>query len=82
MTMTHLVRNCYTDVGIVHAAVTLPTVPGVTVTTDRSDTAPTMPTIRTARKLPSPAGVALRAAAMRRVQWVREALMDSENTLR
>ncbi len=43
---THIVRTCFTDMGNVHAAVTLPAVPGVTVTSDRSDTAPRTKTIR------------------------------------
>lgn len=73
---THIVRTCYTDMGNVHAAVTLPAVPGVTLDTARSDTAPRTKTIRSAKPHRSLAGIALQAAALRRVQWVREALME------
>lgn len=64
-----------------YVAVTLPAVPGVTVDGDRSETEPHTRTIRAARPHRSPAGVALVAAAQRRVEWVRQALreVDREN---
>lgn len=57
-------------------AVTLIAVPSVTYDTDRSHTAPRQPIIRSAAPRRSPAGVALTAAAQRRVEWVRQALHD------
>ncbi len=59
-----------------YVAVTLPAVPGVSIDGDRSETEPHTRTIRAARPYRSPAGVALVAAAQRRVQWVREALRE------
>lgn len=76
-TTTHTVRIQHTDIGErTHRAVTLIAVPGVTYDTDRSHTAPHQPIIRSAAPRRSPVGVALTAAAQRRVEWVRQALHE------
>lgn len=57
--------------------ITLPHITGVTIARARPETKPTMPTIRTVKPHVSLYGVALRAAAQRRLQWVREALQEA-----
>lgn len=59
-----------------YSHVTLPAIPGVELTPDRPETDPRTRTIRRAKPKRTPAGIALAAAAMRRVQWVREALAE------
>lgn len=63
--------------GLCYAHVTLPAVPGVTLDTARQETEPRTKTIRSATKPRNPAGVALRAAAARRVEWVRQACIEA-----
>ena len=76
----HQIRTQYTDIGQhTHATVTLPDIPvplGVVVTTDRSDTEPRQPIIRHDAPTRRPHGIALQAAALRRVEWVRAALAE------
>ena len=73
----HQIRTQYTDIGQhTHATVTLPHIPGVVVTTDRSDTDPRQPIIRHDAPTRRPHGIALQAAALRRVEWVRAALAE------
>ena len=73
-------RRYYTDGHNSHGDATmfisLPTVPGVTITADRSETEPTLPVIRSNKPKQRPHGIALQAAALRRAQWVREALQE------
>jgi len=78
-TTTRILRkNIYGD-NITHdyAAVTLTAIPGVKIDGDRSETAPTLPIIRAKRVPRSPAGIALTAAAARRVEMFRQALIEA-----
>ena len=56
---------------------TLAHVPGITITPERPETAPTAPIIRANRRKVSPGGVAIVAAAQRRLGWVRDALEEA-----
>ena len=60
-----------------YIAITLPAIPGVTLTAERPETEPHQRTIRTVSAKPrSLAGVALVAAAQRRAEWFRQALIE------
>jgi hypothetical protein len=56
--------------------VSLPAVPGVTVTNDRAETDPKQPVIRHKRPTVRHHGVALMAAAQRRVEMFRQACRE------
>lgn len=77
-TTTRTIRKHYAGDNPSHdyAAVTLPAIPGVQIDGDRSETAPTLPIIRAKRVPRSPAGIALTASAMRRVDMFRQALIE------
>ena len=77
-TTTRIVRKNFAGDSISHdyASVTLASVPGVSIDGDRSDTAPTQPAIKAARVRRQLAGIALTAAAVRRVEMFRQALIE------
>ena len=78
-TTTRTIRKHYAGDNPSHdyAAVTLPAIPGVQVDGDRSETAPKQPVIRSARVRRPLAGIALTAAAARRVEMFRQALIEA-----
>lgn len=78
-TTTRIVRKNFAGDSISHdyASVTLASVPGVSIDGDRSDTAPTQPSIKAARIRRPLAGIALTAAAVRRVEMFRQALIEA-----
>lgn len=78
-TTTRIVRKNFAGDSISHdyASVTLASVPGVSIDGDRSDTAPTQPAIKAARVRRQLAGIALTAAAVRRVEMFRQALIEA-----
>lgn len=77
-TLVHVFRKNFYGDKLHHdyAAVTLPAIPGVQIDGDRSETAPTQPVIRAKPARRPLAGIALTAAAARRVEWVRQALIE------
>ena len=64
---TTRMMSCYGDTR--ETTVNLPTIPGITITPERPETAPTAPIIRANRRKVSPGGVAIVAAAQRRLGW-------------
>lgn len=75
-TTTRIVRKNFAGDSISHdyVAVTLASVPGVSIDGDRSDTAPMQPAIRAKKQ--APRGAALLAAAKRRANMFRQALIE------